>query len=150
MQKISSTQNVIAKRASLNISRGLIGVIIHVYLTFQTSRAISQTGLHIKVNRKMAGLLNLSSILVMILLHQVSSQQCYVPGTCIGERLATIYDPVLDKYQCLSACNNLMQCTWFSSNEEAEYCDLFYTCDAISTALCPNCISGERSCPPTS
>ena len=146
MLAISSTESVqMSKCASLNISRGLILVLLHVYLTLQTHRAISQTGLHIKLTRKMAGLLNLSSILLMIILHKVSGQQCNVPGICSGQLLGSL--ETNDRNECLSECSNLEDCSWFSSNEEDGFCGLFQTCDDVSTTNCPQCISGEHSCP---
>ena len=81
----------------------------------------------------------------MILLHQASSQQCNVPGICVGQLLVSFESN--DQYQCLSACNNLRDCSWFSSNEEDGFCGLFQTCDDVSTTECPLCISGEHSCP---
>ena len=51
----------------------------------------------------------------------------------------------LDQYECLSACSDTPNCTWFSSDENSGFCGLFATCDDISTEDCAECISGEHA-----
>ena len=96
---------------------------------------------------------------LVIIAHPVLSQQCYVPGECVGvvrlfvtkfvnliqciiisQLLGTL--ETFDRFECLGACQEYPGCTWFSSNEENGLCGLFDTCEDISTDNCPQCVSG--------
>ena len=93
----------------------------------------------------MARLLFHASLLLTMICHQSRGQQCYVPGICSGQLLGSLESH--DRYQCLSACTDLRDCTWFSSNEKDGFCGLFQTCNEVSTEDCPECVSGEYTCP---
>ena len=83
-------------------------------------------------------------LLVNIMPREAHSQQCYVPGECIGQLVGSFQS--YDRYECLSVCSNVRDCTWFSSNGENGFCGLFETCEEVSTENCSQCVSGESNC----
>ena len=83
-------------------------------------------------------------LLVNIMPREAHSQQCYVPGECIGQLVGSFQS--YDRYECLSVCSNVRDCTWFSSNGENGFCGLFETCEEVSTENCSQCVSGEYNC----
>jgi len=77
--------------------------------------------------------------------HGQNQTQCNVPGECIGNLIgaASVSTPA----DCLLTCKYTEGCLWYTSNPPLEFCALYSTCGYVNDAVCPDCRSGESSCP---
>ena len=79
----------------------------------------------------------------------VSAQQCDVEGECFNATLIGI-SIANNAKQCLKACKqaeDISGCNWYSFNPQTQICEFLDNCDDIQTDTCPNCVSGQVSCP---
>ena len=72
-------------------------------------------------------------------------QQCDVPGECTGQ-LITYDGSTASSNDCLKTCIDTPDCSWFTFNNETDYCGLFASC-AVVERNCRECVSGEVGCP---
>ena len=79
-------------------------------------------------------------LLASLLTAQTISQECYVPGQCIGQLIG--YVGTTSDGACLRECKNEFDCKWFTSNSAEQFCGLFETCGIINVEECPDCVSG--------
>ena len=101
-------------------------------------------------------------VLISLLLGQILSLECDVPGECIGQLIGfTSQDTSPD---CLSTCKgigvflcdlyvNLVLrqyisgtegCTWYTFRPEEKICNIMQTCTEVDEDNCESCISGNK------
>jgi len=84
-------------------------------------------------------------VLISLLLGQILSLECDVPGECIGQLIGfTSQDTSPD---CLSTCKGTEGCTWYTFRPEEKICNIMQTCTEVDEDNCESCISGEVECP---
>merc|ERR1712117_750216 len=76
-----------------------------------------------------------------------SGQECDVGGECVGTLLG--FASTASITECLVQCKETANCTWFTHNGPDSFCAVYETCESVDATACPECISGERSCPVT-
>jgi len=75
--------------------------------------------------------------------------QCYVPGQC--QEYSINFKMNADADGCQKFCGLNEACNWWSYEPEQSLCVLFTNCTESGEpdkVVCPDCISGERLCPP--
>ena len=80
---------------------------------------------------------------VLLLFTSVNCKDCWVKGRCQG----FLVDLSMTSTQedCLSHCQDLSQCKWFTYDNAHGSCATFSTCSTWDTE-CETCISGEFDC----
>merc|ERR1712241_1301873 len=92
----------------------------------------------------MSPLLQFLAILGCLATTLVLGQQCDVAGECQGTFLG--FASTNSSAECLVQCKESAECSWFTHNEPDNFCAIYQTCDSIDASVCPECISGQRSC----
>ena len=80
---------------------------------------------------------------LLVLSPLAASQQCNIPGECVGNLLGATYENSVT--DCLSSCQGASGCEWFTFNSDGGYCGLQTTCESIDPDSCSTCISGEEN-----
>ena len=80
-------------------------------------------------------------LFTLLLVSQTRSEECYVPGQCVGQLLG--YVATTSDGACLRECKNDFNCEWFTSNSDEHFCGLYETCGFINVEECPDCVSGR-------
>ena len=75
-----------------------------------------------------------------------SGQQCDIKGECFNATLNGI--SITDNAkECLKECKDVLDCKWFTYNPDGQVCEFLNNCDEINDKNCPNCLSGQATCP---
>jgi hypothetical protein len=72
----------------------------------------------------------------------LAAEDCFVPGSCIGELLGFEVSTDGDALACLDACKHEPDCNWFTASEKDDFGGFYLTCDDIDVESCPSCVSG--------
>ena len=75
-----------------------------------------------------------------------SAQQCDIKGECFNATLNGI-SITNNAKECLKECKEDLDCKWFTYNPDGQVCEFLNNCDEINAESCPNCLSGEATCP---
>lgn len=78
-----------------------------------------------------------------------SAQQCDIQGECFNATLIGISITDNAKH-CLEACKEAVDvsgCNWYSYNPQTQICEFLENCNDIQGIDCPQCVSGEVTCP---
>ena len=87
----------------------------------------------------------LALILIFNLVVLISAEQCFVPGRC--ERSEYLHSTLVNNANdCLHHCQANPECGWFTVEADG-LCIEFSECVELSADVCPQCTSGESTCP---
>merc|ERR1712223_2305462 len=72
---------------------------------------------------------------------------CFVEGECFQSPFLEIsFEESED--DCLTHCQTVSNCTWFSFDPVENSCESFSSCTNLTSINCPQCVSGESNCKP--
>ncbi|XP_059085062.1 uncharacterized protein LOC131882047 isoform X2 [Tigriopus californicus] len=72
--------------------------------------------------------------------------QCFVPGECLDSQILDAR-PTNTSRSCLSLCQGLAGCEWFTWYTDSKVCTSLSGCLSLTEEKCgSNCISGEQEC----
>ena len=92
--------------------------------------------------------MKLLGVLFIYFVTLVSAQNCRISGECVDSDVVTEFYTDSAK-ECLRACKNTTNCTWYTFVNSVDFCFLFTECNEIRYDTCFDCISGEVTCPDT-
>ena len=88
----------------------------------------------------------LVAIFPLLINFTYASPQCGVKGECTSSHLNGI-SIVANAKECLKQCQEEPDCEWYTYNPDGQICEFLEDCYEINDESCPNCVSGESSCP---
>ena len=87
-------------------------------------------------------------ILIVVSFVKADGENCNIRGQCINAQISHLVT-VSSQMACLQRCLSFDDCKWytFHMNEDEMNCELFRTCESITSNGCSNCVSGQNTCP---